>query len=291
VVGRRIVAFIIDSLIATAISFALVAGLRSNTYSGAPTHACDLLRQERGFSGTCLQLGSHVYTWSGGRFFWLYAFWIGVSFLNYVLLQGLTGATVGKFVVGIRVIDHQGDLAGVGRSFLRWLLLVVDYVVCFLIGLISVLVTRPHRRVGDMVASTDVVATPDVGSPAAVPTAYGGWTPAPAPGGPYEQPAASPWGTPAPPTWGTPPPAPPAAQQAGSPWGTPAPVAPPAWGSPSPATPPAPSDPPPATPEPSGEDQPGWASPEPQQPPPPPAAPRGASWWDRADAEEDEPKQ
>ena len=67
VVGRRIVAFIIDALIASAISLALVVALRSNTYSDAPAHACDLLREARGFSGTCVQLGSQVYTWNGDR--------------------------------------------------------------------------------------------------------------------------------------------------------------------------------------------------------------------------------
>jgi len=290
VVGRRIVAFVIDALIASAISGAAIAAMRSQTYSNAPNDGCALLRQARGFSGTCFQLGSHVYTWNGGRFFWMYVFWIGISFLNWVILQGLTGATVGKFVVGLRVINQQGEIAGIGRSFLRWLLLVVDYVACFLIGLISVSVTRPHRRVGDMVAGTDVVATADVGRPVLAPQpvpAYGGWTPrGEVPAGTPPGAMPPPYATQPPPVWG----APPAAAQPPSPWSAPQQT----WGAPAP---------PPAPP---AEDQPGWAQPatpaprpaapsswgtprEPTTPTAPEPASSGESWWDRANDGDDEP--
>src|SRR5437762_10309677 len=51
----------------------------------------------------------------------------------------------------------------------RWVFLAV-VLGCFLIGLVTTLVTHPHRRVGDLVCGTYVVATASVGEP--VPVAY-----------------------------------------------------------------------------------------------------------------------
>ena len=271
VVGRRIVAYVIDGAIATGILVAVAAATVSNSYSHAPTSACERLRNFQDFSGQCVQFGSHVFTWNGGRFGIAVLAGVLVGIANNVLLQGLTGASVGKFATGLRVIDAQGEICGVGRALVRWLLLLTvdDFPYCFpLVGLITVSVTRPHRRVGDMVARTDVVATADLHRPVVAPapvSAYGyptqAWVP-PVPPGP---PGATPWGSPPPP-----PPAPqpsPWARRPAAPMRRPGRDPPPAWG-----TPPS-----------------SWGTPAPPPPPPPP--PAGESWWDRVDGDDDEPKQ
>ncbi len=261
VIGRRISAFVIDTLLVTAVSIALFAALRSNSYTRAPSAACQKLRDLGISDDPCVQLGSHAYTWTGGRFALAIALAVLAGFVNHALLEGMTGASVGKMVLGLRVVDGGGRVCGVGRAIVRWLFLVVDQFFCFLVGLIVVLATHPHRRVGDMVAGTYVVSSADAGRPVVPPAAVppyayagqGGWTP-PAPGTPA-------WGAPPPqPTWGAQPRA----------WGTePPPPAPPSWGTP---PPPAPSPP----------------------PPPPETAPeepgrRGESWWDKALGDETRP--
>ena len=74
-----------------------------------------------------------------------------------MVLQAVTGASIGKHALGLRVVDEQGRKAGLGRTIVRWLFLIIDGGI-FLIGLITALVTHPHRRVGDLVAGTYVVA-------------------------------------------------------------------------------------------------------------------------------------
>lgn len=39
----------------------------------------------------------------------------------YFLLEGLTGYTLGKLILGIRIANEDGTKAGVGRLMLRWL--------------------------------------------------------------------------------------------------------------------------------------------------------------------------
>ena len=198
VIGRRISAFLIDTLLVSGVSVAIFAALKTHSYTNAPTGACQQLR-DNGYSSPCVQLGAHVYTWGGGRFALALLLSVLASLVNHVLLQGTTGATLGKMMLGLRVVDGSGRVCGVGRAIVRWLFLIVDQFFCFLVGLITMLVTRPHRRVGDMVAGTYVVSTADVGRPvvpqaAMPPYAYAGqgaWTP-PAPGVPA-------WGTPPPP--------------------------------------------------------------------------------------------
>lgn len=121
---------------------------------------------------------------------------LGVVGLDLVLLQGLTGATVGKLITGLRVVRPDGSKANIGWDALRTLLLFVDMFCCFLPGAVLVFSTKGHRRIGDMAASTFVVDRRDVGQPILVagltapPVGY------PAPGYPSAgPPAPSPGGT------------------------------------------------------------------------------------------------
>ena len=227
VIGRRILAFIIDGILMWAIIIAVGAAL-AKSYTNAPTDACSILRGQGISAPTCFQTGSHVYVLNGGQTGTLWLLGIGVWLLNYTILQGATGASVGKFMLGLRVVNAEGQVCGMGRAFVRSLLLIVDEFFCFLVGLITVNVTHPHQRVGDLVAKTYVVAASDVGIQIAAPVAATAAT--------WGQPAAPAWGQPQQPAW------PPAQQTAPPVWGQPAtapppygePAAQPAWGAPPP---------------------------------------------------------
>jgi uncharacterized RDD family membrane protein YckC len=300
VMGRRIVAYIIDFVLLAGIGIAILAVTKDQVYTGAPAHACASLRAG-GVSGSCLQIGSRVYVWKGSGLGLGYGIGAVASILDLVVLQAVVGASIGKLIMGLRVVDAQGRKAGFGPVLLRWILLIFVDNLCFLIGLLTASLTHPHRRVGDMAAGTYVVALADVGRPVLGPAfagpygAYGqpgpaGWVP---PGGapqgapgwgappPYGAPPAQPggWSAPPPPqpTWGAPPPSGPPG------WGAqpPAEAAPPTWGSPPPPQQ-APSwgAPPPPT-APASPTAPGWADPTPP-PPAPPAPPTepGPLGWD-----------
>jgi uncharacterized RDD family membrane protein YckC len=88
----------------------------------------------------------------------------------FAVLQGVTGATLGKRAAGIRVVRPDGSTVGVGRSFVRWLLFVVDGPLTFyLCGIITTAATRGHRRLGDMAAQTYVVSRHAAGRPIEIP--------------------------------------------------------------------------------------------------------------------------
>lgn len=88
------------------------------------------------------------------------------SFCYYLLLEGLTGYTLGKFVLRIQVVNGEGRPPGMIKSLIRTLIYLVDTNPLLFWGLpagICVLVTPRKQRIGDMVANTYVVKVRDLG--------------------------------------------------------------------------------------------------------------------------------
>ena len=70
------------------------------------------------------------------------------------------GATPGKKIVGVRVMNANGTPVGWTGSMVRNLLRVVDSLPgCYMFGCIAVLLSRNFQRLGDMAAGTVVVYT------------------------------------------------------------------------------------------------------------------------------------
>jgi uncharacterized RDD family membrane protein YckC len=301
VMGRRIAAWIID-FIPAVILVGIFSRHNAVTYSNVPSDFCSSFKlAHNGYF--CFQSGGTAYTTAGLRGGTLLV-WLVYYFVIAGVLQGATGATFGKHMVGLRVVDQNGNLCGMGKAMLRTLIGVFELGFCFLIALITASVTHPHRRVGDFAAGTFVVAKEAVGTPimGGAPSGYPPppWTPptptwGPPPGGAQtwggpnpaygtppaaSPPAATPPPSSAPPTWGTPAASPPPAETPST-WGTPAAGPQPA------ASPPAATEAPAATP--SG-DTPGWGAPSPSAAPEPtptaapqaqtPAAPSREPQWD-----------
>jgi uncharacterized RDD family membrane protein YckC len=163
VMGRRVVAFLIDLVVPSLVlvlTFLVLA--EQQEVPAFFDDACDFIRAESDVS-QCFQSGNHVYYLTNRDAAVVYLLWIGVAFMNDVVLQGVAGASVGKIITGLRVVNADGQICGIGRATVRWVLLIVDALVCFLIGLLTALTSRGHRRVGDMVANTYVVDAREVG--------------------------------------------------------------------------------------------------------------------------------
>lgn len=89
------------------------------------------------------------------------------SFCYYLLLEGLTGYTLGKFVLRIQVVNGEGKPPGMVKSLIRTLIHLVDTNPLLFFGLpagICVLVTPRKQRIGDMAANTYVVKVRDLGT-------------------------------------------------------------------------------------------------------------------------------
>jgi uncharacterized RDD family membrane protein YckC len=90
----------------------------------------------------------------GGRAIWLL---LVVAVAYYVLCEALTGKTLGKKMVGIRVVGDDGKHLSASAAVVRNLLRLIDAFVFYLVGFLFA-VQSPHgQRLGDRVAGTVVV--------------------------------------------------------------------------------------------------------------------------------------
>ena len=194
VMGRRVIAFIID--------YVLLAAAFAGVFYGLATHSAHAVH----LSGTHVvaTFGSDRYYIQGDDTTRFYAIELAIALLYAGVIQGVTGGTIGKLICGIRVMREDGRRPGLGRGVLRWILLIVDdfpYFIPMLTGFIVALSNDRRRRVGDMAAGTFVVraGTVRVPLPAAGvvvgPTAGPYATPASAS---QAQPAATPAAAPSP---------------------------------------------------------------------------------------------
>jgi uncharacterized RDD family membrane protein YckC len=76
----------------------------------------------------------------------------------YVLMEGYLGQTVGKMLLGIKVIrEDTGAVPGLKAAAIRTVLRIVDGLFSYLVGFIAVLASAKNQRLGDMAAHTLVV--------------------------------------------------------------------------------------------------------------------------------------
>jgi uncharacterized RDD family membrane protein YckC len=171
VIGRRVVAAVIDGVAIVAPGIAIATSqmeyiTRERVGSGFDDF-CDTYMEQQ--DGTCVQFGDRAYfddsAGGPGPFVG-----IGLALLLLVVLQGLTGWTIGKLLTGLRTVKEDGSAPGISKALLRWVLLVIDGLPCIpLVGFICALTTQGHRRVGDMAAKTFVVKRSAAGQPILVP--------------------------------------------------------------------------------------------------------------------------
>jgi uncharacterized RDD family membrane protein YckC len=132
VTGRRVVATIID-------------GVLFGVLNGALASVFGTERASSGFDLTTLSAGGSA---------WL----LVIVLFYYVLLEGLTGRTLGKMITGVRVIDAQtGGRPGIVSAIVRTLLRLIDGLFAYLVGFLIVVNSDRRRRLGDMAAKTLVV--------------------------------------------------------------------------------------------------------------------------------------
>ncbi|HEX6425924.1 MAG TPA: RDD family protein [Acidimicrobiales bacterium] len=207
VMGRRTGAWVVDFLLFMLVAMfvgpsplsPLAEYVDTDEFPGI---TCEVIESGNDVS-TCLEFGDRLYFTEGGdAAIALLVLWVAFP-LVYAAVQGATGASPGKALFGVRVVDEQGNHPGFGRSLGRTALWIVDlapWIIPGLVGFIVGLTSKGHRRVGDMAAKTFVVSKAHSG-PVVVP----GLTPA-APG---HGPSSQPWGAPppgahagGPPGWG-----------------------------------------------------------------------------------------
>lgn len=90
-----------------------------------------------------------------------FAIWIVVALSYYIVLEGLSGATLGKRLIGLKVVRLEGDAPlDWQTSIVRNLLRLVDGLFFYLVAAIAVWTSGSKQRLGDRVAGTVVVRAP-----------------------------------------------------------------------------------------------------------------------------------
>src|SRR4051794_1222590 len=108
VVGRRVLALLIDGLLLT-ILFAVVFLLFADS------------QEATGSNRINVTIGDTHYGVGGGKAALLYGLELLINFIYFVVIQGRTGATIGKALLGIRVQQEDGDFPpGILRCLVRW---------------------------------------------------------------------------------------------------------------------------------------------------------------------------
>jgi len=98
--------------------------------------------------------------WANGLFITdpLCLIFLALMVLYFILLEGLVGATLGKWALGLRVVRTDGEKPGLSRSAARNFLRLVDGLPAFnILGVLLILRSPEKARFGDRVAGTRVV--------------------------------------------------------------------------------------------------------------------------------------
>jgi uncharacterized RDD family membrane protein YckC len=133
VIGRRIGAGLIDLLVVLVIGVALALLIGDTNTDGG--------------SASFSLVGADALVW------------ITVALLYYGASEALTGQTIGKRLLNLRVAGTDGSRPGGGQIALRTVLRLIDGLAFYLVGLIALLASRSRRqRLGDLAARTTVVA-------------------------------------------------------------------------------------------------------------------------------------
>ena len=84
-----------------------------------------------------------------------------IIFLYFVLLEGALGATIGKRLLGLRVVRLDGQTPGMLRALVRNLLRAVDALPAFsILGVVLIVLSPEKARFGDRIAETRVIIYP-----------------------------------------------------------------------------------------------------------------------------------
>jgi uncharacterized RDD family membrane protein YckC len=142
----RLGAYLLDGLIGWIAGLPLIIGyvmLFSNATTTTDANGVDHLHlHSTGASVALILVG--ILTFAG---FWIW---------NVCIKQGRTGATIGKGVLGIRLVNEQGQPIGAGMSFLRQLVHILDSLACY-IGWLWPLWDAKSQTFADKIMNTVVV--------------------------------------------------------------------------------------------------------------------------------------
>jgi uncharacterized RDD family membrane protein YckC len=87
-----------------------------------------------------------------------FALWLGLGIAYHALMEWRYARTVGKHLVGVRVLEADGSRLTLRSSLIRNVARLVDVLPAFYaVGIVALALSDRYRRVGDRLAGTAVV--------------------------------------------------------------------------------------------------------------------------------------
>ena len=137
--GSRIVAIIVDLIILSLVVVIIALPLGLSAGLSAMGNPAQLFAARSAFFVSFMVLNVLV---------WL---------LYFTYFEGTTGQTLGKKIMGIKVVKENGDQPSFMDALIRTILRIIDGIAFYLVGFIVILVSEKKQRLGDMAAGTIVV--------------------------------------------------------------------------------------------------------------------------------------
>jgi uncharacterized RDD family membrane protein YckC len=134
-IGDRVLAAILD-IVASAAPFALIGMWAAVRWGGVTPNGFQL-------EGTTALITLFLVAALGFLYFWL--------------LEGVLGATLGKFMLNLRVRRLDGTRIGLAKSLVRNLSRIIDGIGVYLVGFLIAIFSSRKQRLGDHLAGTVVV--------------------------------------------------------------------------------------------------------------------------------------
>lgn len=138
VVGRRVLQYAMDVVVVALVAFSVVAAFSALGRPLMDGSSATVGSAAVGILGILLALAFLVWYWV-------------------IRPASHDGQTFGMQLMNLRVVHDDGTPATRKDMLIRWLMLLIDAQVSFLVGLVAMLASARHQRLGDMVAHTVVV--------------------------------------------------------------------------------------------------------------------------------------
>lgn len=107
------------------------------------------------FIGITILLSELDLPWTNTYTFFTIGIYIPVLFYSLIFEVMNNGQTIGKMVMGTRVVKKNGRRPTLSSYFLRWLLWSIDSTMG--IGVLTILLSKDNQRIGDIAAGTMVI--------------------------------------------------------------------------------------------------------------------------------------
>ena len=127
-VGRRAAAVIVDSILLFVVGYAIAAMTGGTTSAGFQIEGAP------------------------------FVLWLVISLAYYIVMEATSGASLGKRVLGLKVVKQDGTALDWQAAIVRNVLRLVDGLFFYLVGAIVIWISKSRQRLGDMAAHTLVVS-------------------------------------------------------------------------------------------------------------------------------------